>query len=62
MKMLRKIALSVAKETPWRNHYTAAGMGAKEIEVRDLIVLVHGILGLAVVQNPMRTKQTDEKQ
>jgi hypothetical protein len=62
MKMLRKIARSVAKEIPWRSHCTVTGIGATETEVRDLIVPVHGILGLAVVQNPMRTRQTDEKQ
>jgi hypothetical protein len=62
MKTPRKIALSVAKETLWRNHCTATGRGAIETEVRDLIVPVHGILGLAAVQNQMPTRQIGEKQ
>jgi len=60
-KMLRRIARSVAKETLWRSHCTATGIRATETEVRDLIVAVHAMLGLAVAQNPMHTRQTDGK-
>ncbi len=62
MKMLKRIVLSAVRETLTRSLYTVREKELKGKEVRDLIVAVPGMLGLAAVQNPMRTKRIDGRQ
>lgn len=61
-KMQTKIVPSVVTENLSKSHCTVRGTGVTETEVRDLIVTVDGMLGLAAAQNPMHTKQTGAKQ
>jgi hypothetical protein len=61
MKTQRRIVPDVTKEILLKSHCIVRGTGVREIEVRDLIVAVDGMLGLAAAQNPMRMKQTGAK-
>lgn len=60
--MQRRIVSNVARETLLKSHCIVKGIGVRGTEVRDLIVVVDGMLGQAAAQNPMRTKQIDAKQ